>query len=120
MNDVCSIIVVQQKIKQLTSEYYHNLLVIIDDLWNIGDAKPLVKAFSNCKTILTSRMNNIEQYIPSKQSVIIGEMTQHEAICLLTSGVIDYSQLSQEDVSLLDELAQDVHLWPLLLSLVRG
>ena len=60
MHDVRSIIVVQQKIKQLTSEYYHNLLVIIDDLWNIGDAEPLVKAFSNCKTILTSRMNNIE------------------------------------------------------------
>ena len=79
-----------------------------------------MKAFSNCKTILTTRKNDIEQYIPSKQSVIIGPMTQHEAITLLTSGVIDSSQLSQEDVGLLDELAQDVHLWPLLLSLIRG
>ena len=52
--------------------------------------------------------------------VIIGPMTQNEAISLLTSGVISSSQLSQEDVSLLDELAQDVHLWPLLLSLIRG
>ena len=32
----------------------------------------------------------------------------------------DRSQLSPEDVNLLDELAQDVHLWPLLLSLIRG
>ena len=47
-------------------------------------------------------------------------MAQDEAISLLTSGVIDSSQLSQGDVSLLDELAQDVHLWPLLLSLIRG
>ena len=47
-------------------------------------------------------------------------MEQNEAFLLLTSEVIDTSQLSQEDVSLLDELAQDVHLWPLLLSLVRG
>jgi len=47
-------------------------------------------------------------------------MEQSEAISLLTSGVIDISQLSQENMSLLDELAQDVHLWPLLLSLVRG
>ena len=116
----CGINAVEQKIYQLTSEYYHNLLVIIDDVWHVEDAEPLVKAFSNCKTILTTRMNDIEQYIPSKQSVIIGEMTQHEAIALLTSGVIDSSQLSQEDVSLLDELAQNVHLWPLLLSLVRG
>ena len=116
----CGINVVEQKINQLTSDYYHNLLVIIDDVWHVEDAEPLVKAFSNCKTILTTRMNDIEQYIPSKQSVIVGPMMQHEAITLLTSRVIDSSQLSQEDVSLLDELAQDVHWWPLLLSLIRG
>ena len=116
----CGINIVIQKINQLTSDYYHNLLVIIDDVWHVEDAEPLVKAFSNCKTILTTRMNDIEQCIPSKQSVTIGPMTQHEAITLLASGVIDSSQLSQEDVGLLDELAQDVHLWPLLLSLIRG
>ena len=47
-------------------------------------------------------------------------MTQSEAISLLTNGVIDSSQLSQEDVILLNEISQDVHLWPLLLSLIRG
>ena len=114
------IIYAEQEIKQITSEYYHNLLVIIDDVWHIEDAEPLVKAFSNCTTILTTRMNNVEQYIQSKLSVTIGPMTNNEAISLLTSGVIDSSQLSQEDVSLLDELAQDVHQWPLLLSLIRG
>ena len=116
----CDIHVAQQKINQLTSEYYRNLLVIIDDVWHVEDAEPLVKAFLNCTTILTTRMNDIEQYIPSKLSVTIGPMTNNEAISLLTSRVIDSSQLSQEDVSLLDELAQDVHLWPLLLSLIRG
>ena len=116
----CGINVVEQKINQLTSEYYHNLLVIIDDVWNVEDAGPLVKAFSNCKTVLTTRMNDIKQYISSKQSVIVGEMTRHEAVNILTSGVIDSSQLSQGDMNLLDELAQNVHLWPLLLSLVRG
>ena len=116
----CDINHAEQEIKQLTSIYYHNLLVIIDDVWHVEDAEPLVKAFSNCKTILTTRMNDIEQYIPSKQTIIIGPMTQKEAFSLLTSGVIDGSQLSQEDVLLLDELAQDVHLWPLLLSLIRG
>ena len=34
--------------------------------------------------------------------------------------MIDIRKLSQEDVNLLDELAQDTYLWPLLLSLVRG
>jgi len=65
-------------------------------------------------------MNDIEQYIPCKQSVNIGPMTQNEAITLLTSEIIDINQLSQEDMSLLDDLVQDVHLWPLLLSLIRG
>ena len=116
----CDIDVVKQKVNELTSNYYVNLLVVIDDVWHIEDAEPLVKAFSNCKTILTTRMNDIEQYIPSKQSVSIGPMTQQEAITLLTNEVIDSSQLSQEDVSLLEELAQDVHQWPLFLSLIRG
>ena len=119
-DEQCDINVVEQEINQLTSDYYRNLLVIIDDVWHVEDADPLVKAFSNCKTILTTRMNDIEQYIPSKQSVIIGPMMEDEAISLLTSGVIDSSQLSQEDVSLLNEISQDVHLWPLLLSLIRG
>ena len=119
-DEQCDINVVEQKITQLTSDYYRNLLVIIDDVWHVEDAEPLVKAFSNCKTILTTRMNDIELYIPSKHSVSVGPMTQSEAISLLTSGVIDSSKLSQENVNLLHELATDVHLWPLLLSLIRG
>ena len=116
----CDINHAEQEINQLTSHYYRNLLVIIDDVWHVEDAEPLVKAFLNCKTILTTRKNDVEQYIPSKQSVTIGPMMEHEAISLLTSGVINSSQLSQEDVSLLNEISQDVHLWPLLLSLIRG
>ena len=119
-DEQCDINVVEQKIDQLTSDYCRNLLVIIDDVWHVEDAEPLMNAFSNCKTILTTRMNDIEQFIPSKQSVTIGPMMEDEAISLLTSGVIDNNQLSQEDVSLLNEISQDIHLWPLLLSLIRG
>ena len=106
----CDINVVVQKINQLTWEYYRNLLVIIDDVWHVEDAEPLVKAFSTCKIILTTRMKDIEQFIPSQHSVTIGP----------TKEIIDMSQLSQQDMSLLNELAEDVHLWPLLLSLIRG
>ena len=116
----CDINVAEQKINQLISDYYRNLLIIIDDVWHVEDAEPLVRAFSNCKTILTTRMNDIEQSIPSVHSVTIGPMTEDEAISLLTSGVIDNRQLSQEDVSLLNEISQDAHQWPLLLSLIRG
>jgi len=110
----------EQEISQLTSLCCHNLLVIIDDVWHVEDAEPIVKAFRNCKIVLTTRMNDIEECVPTKQVVSVGPMEQSEAISLLTIGVIDISQLSQEDVSLLDELAEDVHLWPLLLSLIRG
>ena len=116
----CEIKVVEQKVNQLTGECYRNLLVIIDDVWHVEDAEPFVRAFSNCKIILTTRMKDFELYIPSKQSITIGPMNMNEAISLLTKGIIDNSQLSQEDMSLLNELAQDVHLWPLLLSLIRG
>ena len=116
-DEQCDIDVVEQKINQLTS---CNLLVIIDDVWHVEDALPLVKVFSNCKMILTTRMNDIEQYIPSTQSVTIGPMEDNEAVSLLTSGVIDINQLSQEDVNLLHEISQDALLWPLILCLIRG
>ena len=110
----------EQEINQLTNLYCRNLLVIIDDVWHVEDAEPIVKAFSNCKIVLTTRMNDIEQYIPTKHVVSVGPMEHKEAVSLLTCGVIDISQLSPDHVNLLDELVQDVHLWPLLLSLVRG
>jgi len=108
------------EINQLVCLHCRNLLVVIDDVWHIEDAEPIVKAFSNCKTVLTTRMNDIAQYIPTKQVVSVGPMEQNEAVSLLTQGLIDSSELSQEDISLFTELSQDVHLWPLLLSLVRG
>ena len=69
----------EQKINQLSNDYYRDL-VIIDDVWYVKDAELLVKAFSNCTIILTTRINDIEQYISSKQSVIVGPMTQDETM----------------------------------------
>ena len=116
----CDANVAEEQILQLTSLHCHNLLVVIDDVWHVEGAEPIVKAFCKCKIVLTTRMNGIEQYIPTKHVVSVGPMEQSEAISLLTYGMMDVSQLSQEDVNLLDELAQDVHLWPLLLSLIKG
>ena len=116
----CDINYVEQTVSQLMNDLYRNVLVIIDDVWDVKDAKPLVKTFSSCKIILTTRMNDIEQYISSKRSVSIVPMSPSEAISLLTKNIIDDSQLSQEDKRSLNEIAQDVHLWPLLLSLIRG
>ena len=116
----CGINVVEQKINQHTSDYCRNLLVIVDDVWHVEDARPFVNAFSSCKIVLTTRMNDIQQHIPSKHLVTIGPMRHNEAFFLLTNGVFDVSQLSQKNLNSLRELAQDVFLWPLLLSLTRG
>jgi len=116
----CDVNVAEPKIVQFTSAYCRNLLVIIDDVWHAEDAEPIVRAFRSCKIVLTTRMNDLTDYIPTQQTISVGPMKQSEAISLLTHGVIDCSRLSQEDASSLDELAEEVHLWPLLLSLVRG
>jgi len=110
----------EQEINQLIGHYCRNLLVIIDDVWHVEDAEPIVKAFSTCKIVLTTRMNDVEQHIPTKNVVTVGPMKQSEAISLLTCGVMEISKLPEEDKSELEEIAQDVHLWPLLLSLIRG
>ena len=110
----------EREINQLTHHFCYNLLVIIDDMWRVEDAEPVVKAFSSCKIVLTTKKNDIEQHIPTQEIASVGPVEQSEAISLLTCGVINISQLSQEDMHSLDELAQDVHLWPLLLSLIRG
>ena len=120
INKDCDLNIAEHKIKQLAIDCCRNLLVIIDDVWHVEDAEPLLRAFSNNKTIITTRMNDIDQFIPSISSVTVSSMTQEEAICLLTTGVVDSSKLSQEEKELLYKLAQDVHLWPLPLSLIRG
>ena len=96
------------------------LLVIIDDVWQIEDAQPLIEAFCNCKIVLTTRMNDLDKFIPSEETVTVGPMEITEAISLMTNGLIDKDKLLQEDIKIVNELAQDVHLWPILLSLVRG
>jgi len=108
---------VEEKIKRLTKKY-NKLLVIIDDVWETDDAKVILRAFSNCKTIITTRITNIS--IPSHESVDVGPMTLTEAIKVMTSGVIEYGPLPQESKKLLDDLARNAHQWPLLLSLIRG
>ena len=107
-------------VRSFTDKYYRNLLVLIDDVWDIVDAEPILKAFSSCKTILTSRKSDICQFIGSEEHIIVDAMTELEAVNLLTDQLVDLNSLSGNTIKLATDLAQDVHLWPLLLFLVRG
>ena len=108
---------VEEKIQEVT-KIYKNILVIIDDVWRVEDAWPIVRAFSYCKILLTTR--NPKLGIPSRHTIAVGPMSLKESVSLMTNGIIEYSELSKDDATVLNKLAQSTHQWPLLLSLIRG
>ena len=108
---------VEDKIKEVT-RMFKDILVIIDDVCVVEDAKFIVKAFSDCKILLTTRNHDIG--IPSRQTIFIGRMSLEESVSLMTNGILKFNELSKDDIKLIGELAQSTHQWPLLLSLVRG
>ena len=105
---------IEEKIQEVT-KVFTNVLVIIDDLWIVEDAKPIVKAFCCCKIMLTTRTPNIG--IRCRRRIEIGRMSLKESVFLMTNGILDHNELSKEDVFIINKLAQHVHRWPLLLSL---
>ena len=114
---------VKIEIQKLTKSNLCNLLVIIDDIWCIDDAKPIIQAFSNCHIVFTTRNNYIAESLTTtdhENILEVGPMTLDTAVAMLTDKILDLSMISNEDVELLKELTQDAHTWPLLLCLIRG
>ena len=110
--------VLKSEIKFLLSN--HKLLVILDDVWEAKDAMMFVDVFSNCKTVMTTRKMNINISIPPIVSFDIKPMSIDEAVKLLTLKIAEPGTLCVTDVSRIQELAKDLHCWPLLLNLVHG
>ena len=106
---------------KIANIFKDNFLVIIDDVWDAKDAVPLIKAFRNCHVVFTARRNDIAQILTIDESIVrIGPMKIHEAVTLLSDGLFDLDKISCDNKELLKELAQDAHMWPILLCLVRG
>ena len=113
----------ESEIIKLTKCTLHNLLVIIDDVWQPEDAKPIIKAFSNCHIVFTTRNNDIAQSLTVVQHgsiVEVGPMTLNEAVDFLTDKQFELKKITNEVLELLKQLAEDAHMWPLLLCLIRG
>jgi len=108
---------VEEKIQEAT-KIYKNTLVIIDDVWKVEDVKPIVKAFSYCRILITTRNPKIG--IPSTHTISIGPMSLIESVYLMINEIKDYSELSKDDIQAIYDLAKSTHQWPLLLSLIRG
>ena len=96
------------------------LLVIIDDVWDVNDAKIYAEVFSSCKIILTTCKNNVTTYISTKKVIKVEEMSFQEAVQLLTFSVTDAHKVNSSEEQTLKNLATDLHRWPILLSLVRN
>ena len=79
-----------------------------------------VDVFSSCKIILTTRKMNINVKIPPIVCFDVESMTIYEAVKLLTLKIVEVEILHANDVSRIEELAKDLHCWPLLLNLVHG
>ena len=101
------------KLQSLVTNHLQKLLVIIDDVWEVSDALVYTQVFNGCKIVMTTRRENVNKLIPSKMCMTIERMNEEEATKLLTYNLpTQYVNTSN--------LAQNLHCWPLLLSLVGG
>ena len=113
-------VVLKNEIKLLVCNDSCKLLVILDDVWEVKDAILFVDVFSSCKTVLTTRKMNINEKIPPLICFDIKPMSMDEAVRLLTLQIVEVETLRATDVSRIQELAKDLHCWPLILNLVHG
>lgn len=95
------------------------LLVIIDDVWQVEDAEDYAEIFSGCKIVLTTRRKDVASSIHCKHIIHIDSMESFEAIQLLTFKIDELQGIIPKIVDQLNELAINLHNWPLLLNLVR-
>ena len=116
----CSYSLLKDKIRLLLSSFSCKLLVIFDDVVDADDVTEYLEVFSSCKTVLTTRKNDIDITIPSIKCFNICPMKIFEAVQLMTWRIASLATLSVSDADRIQELARDLYYWPLLLNLVRG
>ena len=101
------------KLRNLVANHLHKLLVIIDDVWGVSDAAIYTQVFNGCKIVMTTHEENLE-LIPSKMCLPIEQMSEEEAIQLLTDKFP--KKVAPEKVV---KLVRNMHRLPLLLKLTR-
>jgi WD40 repeat protein len=89
-----------------------DILMVIDDVWNVAHLKPFLRGGSRCARLITTR--HIAIAPPGAKIAQVGAMRQNEAVALLAG------QLPAAEISVLQELANRLGQWPLLLKLANG
>lgn len=89
-----------------------DILMVIDDVWNVAHLKPFIRGGARCARIITTR--NIAA-VPDKTNIVdVAAMSQNESVTLLSMELPQGSQQPFHD------LAERLSYWPLLLRLTNG
>ncbi|MGH9754228.1 MAG: NB-ARC domain-containing protein [Blastocatellia bacterium] len=94
-----------------------DLLLVIDDVWNLDHLRPFLQGGPRCARLITTR--NLETLPGGVHKVKVDAMKQNEAVDLLGAGFekrADLPAVTNE----LNALAERLGEWPLLLKLVNG
>ncbi len=89
-----------------------NILLVLDDVWNIAHLKPFMRGGMRVARLITAR--NIAVLPPKTQNIEVAEMERDESIKLLSMG------LPQGPMQPFHDLAQRLGQWPMLLKLTNG
>jgi len=92
----------------------HDILMVIDDVWNSAHLKPfLLCGGQRCARLITTR--NKEVCLPTSK-VEVKSMEPEEAITLLGTGLAEKDNAREQ----LHALAARLYRWPQLLGMVNG
>jgi len=94
-----------------------DLLLVIDDVWNLDHARPFLQGGPRCARLITTR--NLDTLPGGAHKVKVDAMKQGEAVALLAAGFESDPDLRLATNDLIG-LAGRLGEWPLLLKLVNG
>ena len=91
-------------------------LLVIDDVWYASDLVPFLQGGPHCARLITTRS---DQVLPlGVETVPVEAMRQDEAVQLLQTGLV--IEPAGKEAQLVQQLAQRLGKWPLLLTLANG
>ncbi|MCB0210310.1 MAG: TIR domain-containing protein [Anaerolineae bacterium] len=100
----------QTRLVQLLAD--RDILMVLDDVWNVNHLAPFLKGGSHCTRLITTR--NVAALPPRTNKIEVADMTTSEAVGLLRAKLPDGS------LTAFQHLAQRLGHWPLLIKLTNG
>lgn len=101
------------------STYFHdllrerNLLIVLDDVWDVWHARQFLEGKENCAKVITTRRLDITVQLRFHSTINVYEMHTTEAMQILINW-LDTSPVNQEPFI---QFARELGEWPLLLEL---